>query len=111
MSYIQQLLKGLVDPIVLSLINQLPMYGYQIAKELEQRTGGRLILKGGTIYPALTRLQRNGLVVSTWHKTSKRKGRRYYQITERGRQFLASCLSDWQDFYKVINKLTQEAYS
>lgn len=111
MAYIQQLLKGLIDPIILSLINRLPMYGYQIVKELEQRTAGDLTLKGGTVYPALMRLERNGLVASKWHQTDRRRGRRYYQITDRGRQFLASCLSDWHEFYMVINKLTQEANS
>ena len=111
MAYIQQLLKGLIDPIILSLINQLPMYGYQIVKELERRTVGGLTLKGGTVYPALMRLERKGLVASKWQKTGRQRGRRYYQITERGRQFLASCLSDWHDFCVVINKLTQVSNS
>lgn len=106
MAYIQQLLKGLVDPIILSLINGLPMYGYQISKELEQRSAGYFKMKGGTVYPSLMRLERNGLISSRWEQTSKKKGRKYYQITEKGRQFLASSLSDWHDFCRVINKLT-----
>jgi DNA-binding PadR family transcriptional regulator len=44
MAYMQQLLKGLIDPIVLSIVSRLPIYGYQIIKELEQNTGGRLRL-------------------------------------------------------------------
>lgn len=111
MAYIQQLLKGLIDPIILSIINRLPMHGYQIAKEMEQRTAGYLKMKGGTVYPSLMRLERKGLVTSRWEQTSEQKGRRCYQITERGRQFLADRLSDWQKFYMAINKLTQEANS
>ena len=111
MAYIQQLLKGLIDPIILSLINRLPMYGYQIVKELAQKAEGGLTLKEGTVYPALMRLERKGLVTSKWQQTDRRRGRRYYQITERGRRFLTSCLSEWHEFCVVINKLTQETDS
>ena len=108
MAYVQQLLKGLIDPIVLSIISRLPMYGYQVVKELEQKTSGYLKLKGGTVYPALMRLEKKGLVTSKWERNIGQRGRRYYQITDKGRQFLAKRLSDWQDFYIVINKLMQE---
>ncbi len=108
MAYVQQLLKGLIDPIILSIIDRLPMYGYQIVKELERVTGGYLKLKSGTIYPSLIRLEKNGLVMSKRKQVTEGRGRRYYQITEKGRQFLASRLSDWHDFCMVINKLTQE---
>ena len=107
MAYIQQLLKGLIDPIILSIINRLPMYGYQIVKELERRTGGLVNIKGGTVYPALLRMERNGLVTSDWKQTTERKGRRYYQITEKGRQFLDSCSDEWHGFSMVINRLMQ----
>lgn len=105
MAYIQQLLKGLIDPIILSIINRLPMYGYQIVKELERRTEGYLKLKGGTIYPSLLRLEKNGLVSSKWKQITQNRGRRYYEITEKGRQFLAGRSIEWQDFCAVISKL------
>ena len=109
MTYIQQLLKGLIDPIILSTINQLPMYGYQIIKELGQRTGGNLKLKGGTVYPALLRLEKKGLVTSKWEQTTERKGRRYYHITEKGRQFLASRAFEWQNLCVAMNRLMEGA--
>jgi PadR family transcriptional regulator PadR len=109
LAYIQQLLKGLIDPIVLSTISRLPMYGYQIIKELEQKTGGHLKLKAGTVYPSLLRLEKNGLVISKWKQATEQRARRYYQITEKGRQFLASRLTEWQDFYILANKLMQGA--
>lgn len=103
MAYVQQLLKGLIDPILLSLISELPMYGYQIVKELEQRTEGYLKLKAGTVYPALMRLEKKGLLSSRWEQTTERRGRRYYQITGKGRQFLASRSGDWRRFSTAIN--------
>ena len=107
MAYIQQLLKGFIDPILLSTISELPMYGYQIVKELERKTEGYLKLKGGTVYPALMRLEKKGLLASRWEQTTERQGRRYYQVTEKGRQFLASRLDDWHDLSIAINRLTQ----
>lgn len=111
MAYIQQLLKGLIDPIILSTISKLPMYGYQLVKELERKTSGKLSLKRGTIYPSLLRLEKNGLVTSKWNQGTGGRGRRYYQITEKGRQFLASRSAEWQDFYLTINKLMHGAHS
>ena len=105
MAYIQQLLKGLIDPIILSIVNRLPMYGYQIVKELERKTGGYLKLAGGTVYPSLIRLEKNGLVVSKWRQITRARGRRYYQITEKGRQFLSSRSNEWQDFCGVVSRL------
>ncbi len=109
MAYVQQLLKGLIDPIILSIVDRLPMYGYQIVKELERKTGGYLKLKSGTIYPSLIRLQKNGLVVSSWKQITEGRGRRYYQITEKGRQFLVSRSVEWQHFCAVISRLMQNA--
>ena len=111
MAYIQQLLKGLIDPIILSTLSQLPMYGYQLIKEVEQRTAGHLKLKGGTIYPSLLRLEKNGLVVSKWRQITKGRGRRYYEITEKGRQFLASRSSEWNDFCQTVTRLIRGASS
>jgi PadR family transcriptional regulator PadR len=83
------------------------MYGYQIVKELERISGGYLKLKSGTIYPSLIRLQKNGLVVSTWEQVTKGRGRRYYQITEKGREFLTSRSVEWQHFCVVVSRLIQ----
>jgi PadR family transcriptional regulator PadR len=109
LAYVQQLLKGLIDPIILSVVDRLPMYGYQIVKELERITGGYLKLKSGTIYPSLIRLQKNGLVESTWKQVTEGRGRRYYQITEKGRQFLATRSVEWQHFCAVISRLMKDA--
>ena len=105
MAYIQQLLKGLIDPIILSIIDRLPMYGYQITKELERITGGYLKLKGGTIYPSLLRLEKNGLVVSRWKQVTEGRGRRYYERTDKGRRFLAGRSDEWHDFCTAVNRL------
>ena len=61
---IEQLMKGITEPLLLYLINEVPTYGYNIIKELEKRTTGYFKFKGGTIYPALRRLETRGLTLS-----------------------------------------------
>lgn len=99
----QQLLKGFIDPIILSVLKQLPMYGYQIAKELVRRSTGYLTLKTGTIYPSLIRLEKQGLVTSEWRQNTAHRGRRYYQITKKGHRFLNDRAVEWHNFYNTIN--------
>ena len=105
MQYIQQLIKGVTEAILLYLINEIPMYGYQIIKEVEKRTTGYFNLKGGTIYPVLQRLETKGLVISRWYQITERQRRRYYEITDKGRQFLADRLVEWKDFSTAVSML------
>jgi DNA-binding PadR family transcriptional regulator len=102
--YIEQLKKGITETALLYLINEVQTYGYNIIKELEKRTTGYLKLKGGTIYPALQRLELKGLVQS-WQQRSGHRARRYYQITDKGRQFLSKRLAEWRDFSLAVSKL------
>jgi PadR family transcriptional regulator PadR len=111
MAYMQQLLKGLIDPIVLSTVSRLPIYGYKIIKELEQNTGGRLRLKAGTVYPSLRRLEKNGLIISGWMQATRQRARKYYHITGKGRKFLASRSVEWRDFCTLVNSLMRETTS
>jgi PadR family transcriptional regulator PadR len=111
MRYLQQWLKGVVDLVVLSLVSRLPMYGYQIIKELEKRAGGYLKFGNGTVYPALLRLEKRGLVISKWRRVTQGRGRRYYQITEKGRQFLAEHARLWRGLHSVVGKFLQEGAS
>ena len=61
--------------------------------------------KSGTVYPALRRLEKAGLVTSRWQKVAERQWRRYYEINEAGCQALSDKMTEWQDFYNAVNKL------
>lgn len=102
---IEQLVGGITEPLLLYLINEVPTYGYNIIKELEKRTTGYFKFKGGTIYPALRRLETRGLIKSKWQQITERQARKYYQITEKGRRFLASSLAAWDDFSTAVSML------
>jgi PadR family transcriptional regulator PadR len=103
--YIEQLKKGITELALLYLISEVPRYGYSIIKELEKRTTGYFKVKGGTIYPALQKLETNGLIKSGRRQTAERQARRYYQITEKGQQFLAKRLVEWESFSATVSRL------
>ena len=103
--YLRELLRGVVEPLLLFLIAEVPTHGYQIIKELEKRSQGYFQLQGSTIYSALRRLEKEGLVLSSWQQVAQKQRRRCYELTDRGRQILKSELSDWQDFYIAVSKV------
>ena len=109
MNYERELLKGSTDSLLLCLINYQPMYGYQIIKELEKRSNGYFQFKEGTLYPALHRMEKAGLIQGRWQKLQSGQERRYYYITQKGQQALAERLAIWQDFSKAVTLIVQPA--
>jgi len=103
----RELMKGSIDSLLLCLVGQQAMYGYQIIKELEGRSEGYFKFKEGTLYPALHRLERAGLIQGKWHVLSDGRQRRYYHITERGRHILVEKRNQWQDFLAAMNLIIQ----
>lgn len=107
-TYLQQLLSGVVEPLMLFIISDLPMHGYRIAKELEQRSNGYFKLTGSTVYSALRRLEKNGLVLSSWQQVAKKQKRRYYQLTEKGYQIMAEKLTEWSKFSGATGQVIKQ---
>ncbi len=103
----QDLMKGNIDSLLLCLIDQQPMYGYQIMRELDGRSQGYFRFKEGTLYPALHRLEKTGLVRGNWRAVPGGRQRRYYGITEKGRASLAEKTEQWRDFFAAMNLIIQ----
>jgi len=101
------LLKGSSNSLLLSLLEQQPMYGYQIVKELEARSQGYFKFKEGTLYPALHRLEKSGLITGKWQMLPNGRQRRYYYITARGQAKLALEKSQLQDFLTAVKLILQ----
>ena len=93
---------------MLFIISDLPMHGYRIAKELEQRSNGYFKLTGSTVYSALRRLEKNGLVLSSWQQVAKKQKRRYYQLTEKGYQIMAEKLTEWSKFSGATGQVIKQ---
>jgi PadR family transcriptional regulator PadR len=104
-SYVCQLLRGVVEPLLLFIIGELlPIHGYEIARELERRSEGYFSLTASTLYSALRRLESRGLVSSSWRQIAKQK-RRCYELTEKGRQILAEELAQWEKFLGATDRV------
>jgi len=99
----RDLMKGSTDSLLLYLISQQPMYGYQIIKELERKSQGYFKFKEGTLYPALHRLEKAGLILGKWQMQPGGRQRRYYHITDKGRDILLEKRNQWQHFLAAMN--------
>ncbi|OGO08816.1 MAG: DNA-binding protein, partial [Chloroflexi bacterium RBG_13_60_13] len=91
----REMLKGNTETLLLSLLQEQPMYGYQIIKELEKRSRGYFRFREGTLYPALHRLESEGLIQGVWESHSSGKKRRYYSLTEKGLEWLEAKVVEW----------------
>ena len=93
-------LKGHLDALILAVLSAGPLHGYAVIEALKHRSGGRLALPEGTVYPALHRLERAGLLASEWSETGRR--RRVYRLTSRGERELGVRRERWRDFATTI---------
>jgi len=94
-------LNGQLDPLILATIAHDPAHGYAILQRLRQRSSGAFDLAEGTIYPALHRLERDGLLSSSWSSESGRR-RRVYRVTGAGRSTLHARRREWLQFARAV---------
>ena len=101
----QEMLKGNTGTLLLALLEKEAMYGYQIVKEVDERSSGYFAFKEGIFYPALHRLGKTNLIEGRWEDTSNNVRRRYYLITAKGLQALTDRLSEWQRFTIAMDSI------
>ena len=97
------LLQGTLDMLVLKALQLEPMHGWGITERIEQWSERVLQLGQGTLYPALYRLERQGLVRSEWKMTENNRRARYYSLTRQGRQQLGDELAQWRRMSRAVN--------
>ena len=102
----RELLKGSTETLILSLLAGQSMYGYQLLREMDKRSSGYFRLKEGTLYPALHRLAKVGLVRSEWAESPNGQLRRYYHVTQVGHEKLRSMLREWDLFTKAVSLIS-----
>jgi PadR family transcriptional regulator, regulatory protein PadR len=95
-------MKGYLDPVILAVLSDGPLHGYAVIEELRARSGGELDLPEGTVYPALHRLERRGLLRSGWTTVAGRR-RRLYRLTANGRRELAARTREWRTFARFVD--------
>ena len=104
-----QLLKGNTDVLILALLEREPMYGYQMIKELERTSRGFFRIGEGTLYPALHRLERSGLLKGRWERLPTGQERRYYSLTREGERGLEEQASAWVRFSSAMDLIVRPA--
>lgn len=93
-----QLLKGTTPLLVLTILRDGELYGYEIAQRIRERSGGAFVPSEGSLYPALHSLEAEGALQATWRDSDKGPRRRYYRITPKGGALLAEREREWTSF-------------
>jgi len=90
-------------PIILAILSRGEDYGYSLIQKVKEFSGGHIDWTEGMIYPVLQRMEVDGLIASQWKVIAAERPRRYFRITERGREELASELAGWGSVWKALN--------
>lgn len=107
--YESQMKKGVLDMLVLQLLEKEEKYGYQIISELKVKSNERFQLKEGTLYPILYRLEEDKFVESRWSEAKGKKvPRKYYVITEEGRTALKEIKELWKSINQSVELVMKE---
>ncbi len=104
-----ELKKGSIQLCLLALLTREEKYGFQILRELRERSDGFFDLKEGTLYPALRRLEERGFVESRWQEPERGMPRKYYRLTDRGRVALREALAIWDQMTKGAERVLEGA--
>ena len=104
MSHLHQLRKGSTPLLILSVLSTKKMYGYQIMRELEQRSEGYFTMTAALLYPALHQLELDGFLKSEWQAGQGKRKRKYYSITPKGRKALIARKAVWKSFIENLQK-------
>ena len=101
------LLRGHTDTVVLSVLLQGDSYGYEIHKSIIDKLDGEYELKEATLYSSYKRLESGGYITSYWGDETLGSRRKYYSITESGRELFRQNKSDWVKTQTVLNKILE----
>ena len=104
-----QLRKGVIEYCVLAMLTSRERYGFELVRTLGQHDG--LVTSEGTIYPLLTRLRKDGHVVTTWRESEDGPPRKYYAITPQGERSLEAFRLEWQRFRSAVDALVGDGRS
>lgn len=101
-----QLLRGLLDTLVLDVLRDRPNYGFGILEVLHQRFGAEAgIVKEATLYPLLHRLEARGFLLSYQQPGDRGQARRYYRLTETGKDFLGRRMAEWKRITTLLERM------
>lgn len=101
----KELIKGSTVILILSLLDNGAMYGYEMIKEIEKKSNGVFMFKEGTLYPILHTLESDGMVESFWSEGECNRKRKYYKITDKGKRNLKEKQEEWNVFRSAVDQV------
>jgi PadR family transcriptional regulator PadR len=105
----KELLKGTTVILILSLLDERPMYGYEMIKAIEEKSSGTFSFKEGTLYPILHSLEAEGMVESYWDDSTGNRQRKYYRLTPSGQIHARAKKAEWKMYKKAVDQVLGEA--
>ncbi len=92
----QVLLPGTLELLVLKVLSSAPHHGYAIVREIQRRSADALVVEEGSLYPALHRMERRGLIDAEWGVSESNRRAKFYSLTSAGRRELTALSSNWR---------------
>lgn len=105
MSYSSEILRGHTETIILAILIKKDSYGYEIMKNIIERSKGLINIKDATIYTAIKRMEKNKLITTYWGDEGEGARRRYYSITPKGKEVYAEKVKEWHEIKIILNDL------
>jgi PadR family transcriptional regulator PadR len=105
MTFDRELLKGSIALLILKLLSERDMYGYEIIQEAARRSADAFQFKEGTLYPALHQLHRRGYLRSEWRVGTNGRDRKYYSLTAKGRKAAEEGQRTWAGFTAAVDAI------
>ncbi|GGB55727.1 PadR family transcriptional regulator [Virgibacillus dakarensis] len=99
----REIMKGSIDILLLNLLSEKDMYGYEMVKVLKDKSEQLYSMSEGTLYPALKRMEKKNWVCSYWSETENGR-RKYYKLTDDGSAILEKKLKEWNSIHNLITK-------
>ena len=103
----RELKRGSTELLILALLEERERHGYEIARLIDQRSGGAISFHVASLYPTLYRMEDKDLIEGRWVEKAGQRRRRYYRLTSAGRKVLASQRSVWDTFFSALNKVAR----
>jgi DNA-binding PadR family transcriptional regulator len=97
--------RGSAELAILALLAEESLYGFEIAKQIEDKTGGALRFNLASLYPMLYELEKRGWVKGRWETNRAGRDRRYYSLTPKGKRKLAPLRREWRFFFRALDRL------
>jgi transcriptional regulator len=103
----RELKKGAAELLLLAVLEARPRHGYELARLIESRSGGRLVFHLDSLYPLLYRLEERGWIKGTWVEKAGERRRRFYGLTPSGERVLRRQRETWDDFVEAVRLVTR----